>query len=324
MKEPTRRYDVSTIAGRTDIHAPSQFDPADYRVIDYIDNRRPELPRGWAGVTQEALNYHALAVQVWQARIFKHFPDWRTGGEDHRSISQCNHCGHPGIRWVAVVEYIPTGAKLAFGEQCADRVELEGRDAFRSKFIKDRAAREVVALERQAAEAEFNAANAGLREFLFQNEDDDFLGSLYRQLLSKGTLSERQIETARRSQERGAERQARIEAEQAALADVEPLREGRREITGEVASLKWQDSDFGGNLKMLVREDDGNKVWGTVPGSLISARYDEATGDYTNTQETLVGSRVSFKAAVERSRDDEHFGFFKRPTGATRIEAVAV
>ena len=63
-------------------------------------------------------------------------------------------------------------------------------------------------------------------------------------------------------------------------------------------TTKWQDSHFGITLKMLVRDDRGFKVWGTVPSSLPN---------------TESGDRVTFIAAVEASDDDETFGFFKRP-----------
>lgn len=129
------------------------------------------------------------------------------------------------------------------------------------------------------------------------------------------------------------------------LAQAEPLEEGRRPIVGVVLSTKWQDSDFGSTLKMLVRQDDGNKVWGSVPRSLWGSvprsleserTYrierpsmpgpdavvisEDETGwlciDRGEDVPTLKGRRVEFTATVERSRDDRHFGFFKRPSGA--------
>lgn len=318
-----------TSTTRTDQHRPQVFDPADYRVVDYIDNRRPEPPHPASGAygNPEFMALYERAVADWQARIFEHFPDWRTGGGDHTSIHQCNHCGHPGIRWVAVVEHVPTGAKLAFGEQCADRVELPGRDAFRSKFIKDRAQREAVMLANQLADAQFDVDNPGLRDYLFEHEHDEFLGSLYRQLNRKHELSEKQIEAARRSQNREEAWEERKREEREAMAEVEPLAEGRYLIEGEVLSTKWQDNGYGGALKMLVKLDDGNKVWGTVPEALASLTANRV--EHNNPDDfhdvtfvdgiELKGQRVRLTAQVERSRDDPHFGFYKRPTGATLV-----
>jgi hypothetical protein len=291
---------------RTDIHRPAEFDPDDYQVIDYLDNRRPEPPPAHLLGRPGVAEMYELMVAAWQARIFKHFPDWRTGGDDHTSVFHCNHCGHPGIRWVAVVEHKPTGKRLAFGETCAERTELPGRSAFRAKHIKDRAALEAAALANKLADEQFDIDNPGMRQFLYANEQDEFLGSLYRQLNRNHELSERQLAAVRRSQEREAQWQERKRQEREALANVAPLAEGRYRIEGEILSTRWQESAYGSALKMLVRLDDGNKVWGTVPNHLLGGAE-------------LKGARVAFTAKVERSPDDEHFGFFKRPTGAELV-----
>lgn len=169
----------------------------------------------------------------------------------------------------------------------------------------------------------FDQENPGLRQYLFAHSDEDFLGSLYRQLTRKGDLSERQIAAALRSQEREAEFTARRETEREALRDVDPIVEGRREIEGEVLSTKWKESMYGTTLKMLVREDDGNKVWGTVPEALQQLTFEtwsEVDQTYVPGIE-LKGSRVALTAEVTRSEDDEHFGFYKRPKNPRLIEA---
>jgi hypothetical protein len=58
---------------------------------------------------------------------------------------------------------------------------------------------------------------------------------------------------------------------------------------------------------MLVQTADGWKAWGSVPSSLSGVK---------------VGQFVQFQARVERSRDDEKFGFFSRPTKARTVEAL--
>ena len=94
-----------------------------------------------------------------------------------------------------------------------------------------------------------------------------------------------------------AKRQAQIDA-------AEPCPTGRVAITGEVLSTKWQDSAYGRSLKMLVKDDRGFKVWGSVPSSMNPNR----------------GDRITFMAAVQPSQDDEKFGFFKRPTKAMFLD----
>lgn len=94
-------------------------------------------------------------------------------------------------------------------------------------------------------------------------------------------------------------KQAEQEARAAAAPDVP---EERLEIVGEVLTTKWQDSDWGGAFKMLVIDDRGFKVWGSVPRAIED---DVARGKW-----------VAFVATCEPSKDDPKFGFFKRPSKA--------
>lgn len=80
--------------------------------------------------------------------------------------------------------------------------------------------------------------------------------------------------------------------------------EGRVTITGTVLALKWKESQYGSTLKMLVQDDRGFRVWGSVPANLDDAERE---------------SRITFTATVQASDRDEKFGFFKRPTKAEII-----
>lgn len=82
--------------------------------------------------------------------------------------------------------------------------------------------------------------------------------------------------------------------------------EGRQALTGTVLATKWQESQYGGSLKMLVHLDGDQKVWGTVPASLFWTEEGEDL--------ELRGVRIGFTATVTQSNDDAKFGFFKRPT----------
>lgn len=77
---------------------------------------------------------------------------------------------------------------------------------------------------------------------------------------------------------------------------------GRVEITGTVTTTKWVDNGFGGSLKMRVESPEGWAVWGTVPSALDVEK----------------GDTVTFTATVEPSRDDQTFGFYKRPAKARK------
>ena len=106
-------------------------------------------------------------------------------------------------------------------------------------------------------------------------------------------------------EQREAERAKRDAAHEA--GDDAP--EGRVVITGTVLAFKVQESMYGDVLKMLVQDDRGFRVWGSVPSSLDDAERE---------------SRITFTATVTASDKDAKFGFFKRPAKAAVIdEAVA-
>lgn len=82
-----------------------------------------------------------------------------------------------------------------------------------------------------------------------------------------------------------------------------PCPTGLMVITGTILSTKWQSSPYyghSGTLKMVVMDDRGFKVYGTVPASLDNG-------------EELKGQRVTLTATVTPSHNDENFGFYSRP-----------
>jgi hypothetical protein len=121
------------------------------------------------------------------------------------------------------------------------------------------------------------------------------------------TLSDRQAETLieafGKDLEKAAKRTERKAADQAQLDAAPALVAERREIEGTVISLKTQESQYGFSYKMLVKLDDGNKVFGTQPSSLS----------------VKVGDRVRLTATIEPSRDDIHFGFYSRPSKSENL-----
>ena len=141
----------------------------------------------------------------------------------------------------------------------------------------------------------------------------------FQDLLSRarrfGSLSDAQlaclVKGYEKSKVRDAERAAEQAAEAARVEAAEPVLNGRQTVTGHVISTKWVDSQYGGSLKMLVRDDRGFKLWGTVPASLGYSELGERS--------LAKGDRISFTATLEQSKDDEKFGFFKRPTKAELI-----
>lgn len=108
----------------------------------------------------------------------------------------------------------------------------------------------------------------------------------------------------------------REEAEKAVAKANEPtpvaipteLLDGRHTISGVLLHTKVE-AGYAYNTyvtKMLVRDDRGFKVWGSLPSALYKI---------------VKGDRITFDAKVEVSTKDECFGFIKRPSKAS-FEAV--
>jgi hypothetical protein len=294
---------------REDLHErinKRNFDPAEVEVVGYMDTRPPilnadalfGLPKDMYDIIVSEFQQHRTE---WLARNVELF------GREYPG-SRCEHCG-AHIRWAGIVRYTPTGQHFIVGEICAEeRMSLSNRGQHDARLVKMAAEHQAEMLRIAEAKATFYREHAAEAEYLF-NEDrpyNDFMADLRDKLQRYGSLSDKQVACITRNIERDAERQARFAEREAKLADVPALAEGRYEITGTVRSTKWQENQFGGALKMLVEFDDGNRVWGTVPKALG--------------WDGLEDRRVAFTAKVERSKDDEHFGFYSRPTGATYLD----
>ena len=105
-------------------------------------------------------------------------------------------------------------------------------------------------------------------------------------------------------EQRDAQRAERDAAHEAG----EDAPEGRVVITGTVLAFKRQESIYGDVLKMLVQDDRGFRVWGSVPSSLDDAERE---------------SRITFTATVTASDKGSKFGFFKRPAKAAVLDIEA-
>lgn len=265
------------MSNRNDVHSPKNLVTENYEYVAAFDMDRPGvLMSDWAREISHKVNQT----------------------NPTRGMRQCHHCG-ARLRYVAVMEYKPTGEYIAIGETCLEnRFERASSDFHK---LRKQAKLDQAKMRIKTAVAEFIAANPDLA--WMADADDErcsgwgFIADVARKLRTYGSLSERQVDAVRRSIIKDAEMAARKAAE--ALEPVVPVVEGKGTITGEVLGTRWQESDFGGCLKMLVKDDRGFKVWGTVPASL------------PNTEK---GDRVAFSATVEAKEGEVGFGFFKRPT----------
>lgn len=282
---PSERQSMSTEA-RTDVHRPSALVTEDYEFAFCGMHHAPAVH------TTGPANMETLNELLAEGYRFA----------DVHGAEQCSHCG-TRINYYAVLRHLPSKTLIHVGETCLDnRFELASEEfhELRLRAALDRAAQRVKGLRES-----FRRRHPDLYDFLEENAEgrDEFYGSLWRYLSRHGELSPAQIKALQASIERKAVREAERAEKAASEPAPAPVVEGRITVTGEVLSTKAQDSPYGPTLKMLVLEERGFKVWGTLPRALEA-------------DVPLVGKRVVFTASVERSDDDECFGFFKRPAQA--------
>lgn len=218
------------------------------------------------------------------------------------AVEPCRRCGGGGR-----YSFNPMDGTVCYGCSGSGRgpvVAVDAKSILRleraadlrvAKRERDDAEREAAFVaQRERDQADVQARYPQAYEILMSYDGDNtFLKAMRTQLRVNGFLSPRMAETA-------------VEAYERDNAPSAPAPSGRVVITGEVVSVKWRDSDWGATLKMVVKSDDGYKVWGSVPRDLD---IDEGDRDV----------RVEFTATVEPSVDDRAFGFFKRPTKARTL-----
>jgi len=226
-------------------------------------------------------------------------------------VGPCGNCGHDGLDHR--IEYV------CDRERGSDEVKwCQGAGVDGDMVVTDRHG------DRWAGEGK---SACGCRKAMVAPNGDDFVGDMVRVRRLYGALSDRQTEVLAAKPDQIAARVERWEGFQAknaerdeALKTVDPLTEGRHDLTGVIQSVKEHDSDFGVTLKMVVELEDGNRVWGTVP-SAVEVMADQAVPEGTEPadwedarKKVLVGATITFTATVVPSHDDIHFGFTKRPS----------
>jgi hypothetical protein len=142
--------------------------------------------------------------------------------------------------------------------------------------------------------------------------DHRIINDIARRGAEYGDISEKQFALILKIAAEEAEKAETPEAEEAPKVPV-PVTDERVEIEGVIVSHKWV-AGFGYEdvHKMLVEvtTDDGTyRLWGSYPNALYGVDADR-------------GDRVRFVARIERSNNDESFGFFKRPTKVERLVEV--
>lgn len=302
---------------RNDIHRPALLDPAEYEfVAAFYQGTSDDI--AWSYRDEHSVYTEAIEGNE------SGTPGTVFDGNFSLKAT-CDHCGAAFAHGV-LFKHLPTSELIHVGHICASNtVGLPSRAVAVRKSAERHAREENERRERMEATAAWREANADLVAFLQadgEEHTDNFYRSLAQALHKYGNLSERQAEALRqsiaRNVARDAQRAERIAAAAARTEDAPPIETGRRAITGTIISTKIKhDEVYGDTLKMLVEEENGNRVYGTCPRSLEDLTFSRIGPDNVVTEGIeLPGQKVTFTAAVEASRDDEHFGFYKRPASA--------
>lgn len=303
---------------RTDVHAPSRINPDEYEFITV------EMVPGAFG---------PMALPGAQERIREDMA--RTGGTyaQHEHGGNCMVCGNSFAIYTELFYHAPTNTYVRMGQDCARKSGFGEPDIFkhyRKQAEGERKARagkakaQALLTERGLEQAwavyvtgtrcthgpDGGPATSWCKTCAGQREESTII-DIVGKLVKYGDASDKQFEfigTLLGRINNRANVAAQRAAEQEAAA---PCPTGRVRVTGIVVSVKSVPSDFSRYdvLKMVVKADQGFRVYGTAPDALLGAE--------------LKGARVAFTATVEPSQDDPKFGFFKRPTKAERLTDAA-
>jgi hypothetical protein len=254
--------------------------------------------------------------------VLAHFPPLDPTGNFVRK-GTCDHCG-ARFDWGAVYAHT-SGKHIVVGNVCADKtLAVPSRHDLEVNRLKSRLAAQRLAA-RKAAAARAEAEAKGFAWLYSGKHDNKTLDDIAHKGLQFGGLTVRQIELVKRIHDgtpaewevKRAARQAQRAAEEAAAQPV-PSTGERIQVRGTILSTKTQDGYMGGTtvLKMLVKADAGYKLWGVVPSVLA-----DEFGGVHEAGDVLRGKVVEFFAKIQRSPDDEKFGFFSRPTKARLVNA---
>lgn len=276
---------------RTDIHTPSSIDPAAYSYERSILTRVPADMEMDAKILMEEIreNLAWLAVEGWQ-------------GGNFAAKRTCDHCGAHFV-YGAAFRHHDTNQVIVVGRECAQNtmsVDSKAELAHQRLVSRVHSMRAEIQA-RTAIQARMTALLALYPDMVaVLATDHRIVRDIAARFESTGQLTEKQMALVRK---------LHTESLQPAKAEPawKPVTEGRRTVEGVILATKLQESLYGSTLKMLVHLDGDEKVWGSVPSALQAS------------DQPLKGARVRFTATFERSRDDALFGFYKRPSKASRV-----
>lgn len=268
----------------------------------------------------------------------------RCGGTGHYSFngsdSLCYKCGNLPSERLGV--YV--------GDAVAAQKDADRRDRDRAKRLAKKEEKRMI--EVRALEAKVAAIPEDVRNLLLavqldqyatemdyyngtenpRYEKNSFLRSMAEQVQfvtnARRPFTEKMVEAVRNT--------AAKKIAAAAEAEAHPAPTGRVVVTGEVVSAKVKESEFGTTYKVLVKDDQGFKVWCSLPAkqreeadwtfedAVRGAGYQRidfgpdcwflGTNDNDDRFPGVKGRRITFTVTLEPSQDDKSFAFGSRPT----------
>jgi hypothetical protein len=266
------------------IHNPTNFNPADYNVEDYLDNRRPEY-------MGQDLETWKEEIAFWEADMARALgADWRK--KSHR----CVHCGNGSVRYITAVLHIPTNDVVVFGADCTARLGFADRKQFKLAQIKAKAEAGHARMKVWQAREAFVDARPALKAAIAQaatpaHAKNTFVKDVIGKLNTYGSLSDKQVAAVIASLARDVQKAT----EPAEVKGDAPT--GRTTVTGLVVAVKTYESAYGCTDKMTVKLANNARVWVTVPASAAVDKWDT----------------VTVTATWTASDTDKSFAFGKRP-----------
>ena len=313
-----------SITDYTKYYASEDFDPEDLEFYDWFDQQSPIYVITYDNVNgiptnpriatdadgQQIKSNKGLCLDLLREKGYGEFQ------------GHCQHCGQ-GLRYCVIYRNIHNGEHIVVGETCAEERMGLTLDAFRKRqeqAVLQRAATIAWQYEQHSLWMEEDPTRQELIDWLVE-QHSDFFFSVYAHYRVNGKISGKQEETLRRIRQEHEEK-VQTKNQEMEEKNITPVPTGKGLIiTGVVKSVKWQENDYGGSLKMRVEHTDGWQVWGTVPSSIdVITVTDGAEDGHTWQIDLPVGSTIQFTANVAASNDDPGFGFFKRPRQATILD----
>jgi uncharacterized protein (DUF736 family) len=193
------------------------------------------------------------------------------------------------------------------GHDCADKYDMVARNMDRKEWEAYRSA-----LERKRSEAARMMIRAEARDqFIYHHHLEDvfavrdqnpILMDMYHRLHQWGTLSDKQIEFARKLAFEVRNPIVKEEEKHVAAPT------GRVTFEGIIVGAKWYDNAYGGDIKITVKVSTPEGIWlawGTLPS--------KATDGTEGLAREQRGRTIKITATLSQG-NEPHFAFFKRPS----------